>query len=102
MVCSWRPFSRFVAPKPIPRIWSSARARTGRVWTFSRQTNGVALTELWRDEAGREQCLGIFPGRSGRLGKTETGRIVYQSPAADIARAGRCFESGNHGRARPI
>ena len=66
----------------------------GRVWTFSRQTNGVALTELWRDEAGREQCLGIFPGRPGRLGKTATGRIVYQSLPLTLPAPGDVLNRG--------
>lgn len=52
---------------------------TGRVWTFSRQIHGGALTELWRDETGGERCLGIFPGQPGRLGRTATGSIIYRS-----------------------
>ncbi|MCY3869777.1 MAG: GWxTD domain-containing protein [Gemmatimonadetes bacterium] len=69
-------------------LWSAADAQedlilrtgaTGQVWTYSREMSGIALTELWTDGAEREQCLGIFPGRPGQLGKTETGTIIYQS-----------------------
>ena len=68
---------------------------TGRVWTFSRQTDGIGLTELWRDEAGEEQCLGIFPGRPGRLGKTESGRIIYQSPPLALPAPGDILNRGH-------
>lgn len=69
-------------------LWSSADAQedlilrtgaTSHVWTYSREMSGIALTELWTNVAEREQCLGIFPGRPGQLGKTETGTIIYQS-----------------------
>ena len=69
-------------------LWSAADAQedlilrtgaTGQVWTYSRELSGIALTELWTDGAEREQCLGIFPGRPGQLGITETGTIIYQS-----------------------
>ena len=52
---------------------------TSHVWTFSREMAGIALTELWTNGTEREQCLGIFPGRPGQLGRTETGTIIYQS-----------------------
>ena len=69
-------------------LWSAADAQedlilrtgaTSQVWTFSREMGGITLTELWTDGAEREECLGIFPGRPGQLGRTETGAIIYQS-----------------------
>ena len=69
-------------------LWSTADAQedlilrtgaTSQVWTYSREMSGIALTELWTNGTEREQCLGIFPGRPGQLGKTETGTIIYQS-----------------------
>ena len=69
-------------------LWSTAGAQedlilrtgaTSQVWTYSREMSGIALTELWANGAEREQCLGIFPGRPGQLGRTETGTIVFQS-----------------------
>ncbi len=68
---------------------------SARVWTFSREVSGVALTELWRDEMGREQCLGIFPGRPGRLGRSETGSIVFQSIPLVLPASGDVLHQGD-------
>ena len=85
-------------------LWSTAGAQedlilrtgaTGQVWTYYREMSGIALTELWTDGTEREQCLGIFPGRPGQLGRTETGTIIYQSIPLALPAPGDILHRGH-------
>ena len=56
-----------------------------RVDLFPANRCAIGLTELWRDEAGVEQCLGIFPRATRTAWKDGIGTHYLSVPAAGIA-----------------